>query len=167
MTNELTDAEREQKRQELIEDAKETKHELEAQESEMLQAVASGDDAIEVGDTETVQVGEVTVTVKSYMPGDSLNSIKRAQNLAKRENVEAAVDSIHTMCEGMTVVTERLEHPESGTVFEDSERIRGFWKGMFNEWGIQGFQQAAQTVLEPASEDMEQKADSAQSFRGH
>ena len=154
-----------QKREELIADAKETKHELEAKQSEMLAAVASGDEGIDVEDYETVQVGEVEVTAKAYMPGESLSTIKRAQRLAKRDNLEAALDSISTMTDAMTVVTERLEHSQSDTVMEDKEVIREFWKGMFSEWGVEGFQQAAEKVLEPASEDMEEKANSAQSFQ--
>jgi hypothetical protein len=157
----------EQRREELISDAKETKHELEAKQSEMLEAVASGDDGIDVEDYATVQVGEVEVRAKAYMPGESLSTIKRAQRLAKRENLEAALDSINTMTDAMTVVTERLDHAPSGTVIESNEEIRTFWKGMFQEWGVNGFQQAAEKVLEPASEDLESKAESAESFRGH
>jgi len=163
---ETADSDYQERREELIQDAKESKHELEAKQSEMLAAVASGEDGIDVEDYAEVQVGEVTVTAKAYMPGESLSTIKRAQRLAKRDNLEAALDSISTMTDAMTVVTERLEHPQSNTVMDTDENIREFWKGMFSEWGVEGFQQAAEKVLEPASEDMEQKSQSAKSFRG-
>jgi len=162
-----TDDDYEAQRKELIQDAKETKQEHEAKQSEMLDAVAQGDDGIDVEDYETVIVGKVEVTAKAYMPGESLNTIERAQRLAKRENVDAAIESIATMTEAMTVVTERLKHTETGAVIESDGNIREFWQGMFEKWGVDGYQQAAMTVLEPATEDMEEKAEAAESFRGH
>jgi len=136
-----------------------------AQHAAMLNAVAGGEDGIDVGEYEWVQIGEVDILVKTFIPGKSLNTIQKAQRLASRENVDAALDSIYTMTEALTVVTERIEYDE--TTVEQNEQIRDFWEGMFEKWGVEGFQSAADTALEPASEDMEAKADAAEGFRSN
>lgn len=161
----MEEHEAQQKREELIERARDTKQELDARENEMLRAVASGEDGLDVERYETVQVGEVNVEAKAWLPGKAQDTIQHAYRLAERENLEDAQESIYTMIEGMTVVTEGLEHPHSGAEIADKESIRQFWRGMYDQWGVIGFQKAASKVLEPANEDMEEKANAADGFR--
>lgn len=160
-----TEEEYQDKRSELINRAKETKQDLDAEQNEMLAAVASGDEGLDVEKYETVQIGEAEATVKAWLPGDTQDTIQHAHRLAQRENMDDAQESIYTMIEGMTTVTERLYHPESDTVFEEKEKIRNFWNGMYGQWGVQGFQQAASIVLEPANEEMEDMSNAVDGFR--
>lgn len=160
-----TEEEYQERRSELIESAKESKQDLDADQNEMLAAVASGEDGLGVEKYETVQIGEVEATVKAWLPGDTQDTIQHAHRLAQRENMEDAQESIYTMIEGMTTVTERLDHIESETVFEEKEKIRNFWNGMYGQWGVQGFQQAASIVLEPANDEMEDMSNAVDGFR--
>jgi len=145
--------------------AREQKSQREASQAALLDAVAEGEDSIAVENYEWVSVGQVDVKAKAWMPGESLEAIEQAQRLAKRENLSDTMDSIHTVIEGVTAVSERLEHQEEDIAFENKEDIRKFWKGMLNKWGIEGFQKSAQVVLKPATDDMEAKADAADGFR--
>jgi hypothetical protein len=154
-----------QKRQELIQRAKETKQKQDARQSKMLDAVASGDDGIGIEKYETVQIGQLEAKVKAWLPGDAQTEIQNAYRLAQRENLDDAQESIFTMVEGMTTVTESLKHLPSGDIEEDKEAIREFWKGMYGQWGIQGFQEAAHKALEPANNRMDNMRDSANGFR--
>ena len=111
-----------------------------------------------------MQLGSVDVKVKAWMPGESLNAIERAQRLSERENMQDAIEGIETLKTGMTAVTVELQLGEDITITE-SEDIRGFWDGFVDKWGVPGLQEAAETVLKPATDDMEDKADAADGFR--
>lgn len=158
-----TEEEYQERRAELINQARQEKAQADAAQSAMLDAVASGDEGIDVERYETVSVGDVQITVKAWMPGGSVESIERAQRLSQRESVDDALEALSVMRDAMTDVTERLEYGEH--TVEDKQDIRRFWKGMVDKWGFDGFRQATETVLKPATQNMEEKSEAAQKFR--
>lgn len=152
--------------EEIKQKAAESKHEQDAEQAALLDAVAKGDDGIDVEEYEWVNVGEVDVKVKAWMPGESLDAIESANRLAKRDNMSDSMESIHTMIEGMTAVTETLKNDDLNIEHTKKETIRKFWRGMLDKWGIEGFQKSAEIILQPASEDLEEKSNAAEGFRG-
>lgn len=159
----MGDNDYQERRKELIEDAKSTKEEVDRKQSAMLDAVAEGDNAVHEKEYEWVKIGEVDAKVKAWLPGSSIDTITRAQKLAQRENIDDSMQSIETMIDGMVSVTEALE--VDGFDTSETAEIREFWQGLFNRYGVAGFQTAAQTVLEPAAEDFEAKSGAVDGFR--
>lgn len=161
-----TEEEYQERRSELIEGAKESKQDFDAKTNELLNAVGRGEDGLDVEKYETVEVGEVEVVVKAWLPGEAQDTIQHAQRLAQRENMDDAQESIYTMIEGVTTVTERISLPGSDESIESKEDIRQFWRGVYDKWGIVGFQEGAQRALKPATDEMEELSNTVDGFRG-
>lgn len=159
------EAPRGKSKEELLEATNDTAAEKKAEQTELLAAVAEGEQGISVEDYEWVQIGQVDVKVKAWMPGESLNAIERAKRLAERENTSDTLEGIATMKDGMTAVTETIKLESRDIEVADEEDIRDFWGGMVNTWGIEGFQEAADIVLEPAVTDLKSKGETANGFR--
>lgn len=152
-----------EEQKELIKQASEQKYqEQQAQHAAMLEAVAQGENGISVEKYEWVELGNVDAKVKAWMPGEAMDSITKASRLSQRESLHDATESFHTMVEGMTQVTEVLKYQSVETT--DQKEIREFWVGMYDEWGVNGFQEAAGIVLEPATNDREEKEAAVDSF---
>lgn len=139
-----------EKRQELIKDAKQTKEELEAKQAEALKEIETGQ---ELERYETVQLGNLDLEVKAWIPGGMVEDINHANNLAQRNDPQAMMDSINTMLSVLEDMT------------TDPTYSMAFWRQHFQKWGPEGLQSAVETVLEPAQDRMEDKQDALDGFR--
>ena len=149
-------------REALIEDAKETRSQLEAEQNEMLEAVASGEE-FDVENYEWVELGGVDLQVKAWFPGDTLEEIAGMAEAAQANNPSAAGPAIRTNINALTNMTEVIEGGNQR--FTSEERIRQFWNNYFEKWGDQGLGQAVETVITPAEENTD-KEDAMRSFPG-
>lgn len=155
----------EERRKQLKEAAKEHRQQAEADHSALLDAVESGDEALSVREYETVSIGDVNATVKAWMPGNAIDAVEQANRLAQRDNLDSTVESVHTMLDGLTIVTEELEHATKDVHFEDDDKVRGFWKRYWKRYGVDGLQKASDVVLDPATNNRQTERDAMNGFR--
>jgi len=154
-----------ERKKQLKEWAKEHKQRKEIDHSEMLSAIESGDEALNVESYEEVTIGEVQATVKAWMPGDAIDAVEQASRLSQREQLQDTLESVHTMLEALTVITEELDHLESEEVYTDKEKIRDFYKHYWKTYGVEGLQAISDTMLDPATETHQRERDSMNGFR--
>lgn len=138
------------KRQELIRDAKQTKEELEKKQAEALKEIETGQDLERY---ERVYLGDLELEVKAWIPGGMIEDINHANNLAQRDDSEATMSSINTMLSVLDDMT------------TDTAYSMAFWRKYFQKWGAEGVQVAVETVIEPAQERQEEKIDNLDGFR--
>lgn len=143
-------AEPTEKERELLEDARETKKELEQQQNEALEAIAKGGDLEEY---ETVELGELELEVKSWLPGDVEDTVLQAQKLGESEDPAQIKRSMETMLSALAEMT------------TDGTYDMGFWRQFHQEYGANGLILAVETILEPANENMEKKKEGVDGFR--
>lgn len=141
-----------EKEQELLEDARQSKAELEAAQNEALEAIASGE---ELEQYETVSLGELELEVKAYLPGDVEDTVLQAQQLGESEDPAEIKRSMETMLSALAEMTT-----------SDTYNM-GFWREFHRKWGANGLILAVETILDPASENMEDKRDAMDGFRSN
>lgn len=146
-----TESEYEEKRQELITDAAQTKQEVDQKQNKALEQIASGEDIEEYA---TVEIGELEIEVRSWLPGDIEDLVIRAGELAESRDPQNLRESKQTMIEALSGMT----------TSEDYDTY--FWREYTNRYGQQGLMLAVETILEPAQESMEELGEARQSFRG-
>jgi len=148
-----------ERRESLIEDAAETKQELEQKQTEALAEIAKGE---ELKQYDTVQLGELDLEVKAWVPGDTADTIQRAMQLAQSETPAKAKESMDTMLLALSDMT-----------VDDTYNV-AFWRRYYEEYGPTGLEPAVNTVLEPAMDELEdlqqreideETRDAAQGFR--
>lgn len=137
-------------KEELLEDTKEHFGEKKAKQNEALEAIAQGG---EFESYDTVTLGELELEVKAWIPGNVEETIERAQNMAERGDEMELQRSMETMITAL----------DSMTVNETYGR--DFWKQFHQEYGQIGMITATETILEPATEEMEELQEGVESFR--
>lgn len=140
----------EERKREVIEDAAETKQELETKQSEALQKIKQGEGFEEY---ETVTLGELEFEVKAWLPGDTTDLIQRAQELGESEDMGQIKESMDTMLQALDAMT-----------VSETYNME-FWSAYYNEYGPEGLMVAIEAVLEPATEGMEERKQGVESFR--
>lgn len=138
------------KREELIHKAQNTKEDLDAKQNEALEAIASGE---ELERYETVSLGNLEIEVKGWLSGDTTDTVQKAQRLADSNDMDEIRESMETMLSALDDMT------------TSSDYGMQFWREYYRRYGPEGLAVAVETVLEPASEDMEAKKESLDGFR--
>jgi hypothetical protein len=139
-----------QREKELLESAKESKQEREAEQNEALQAIAEGG---ELEKYETVELGELELEVKAWLPGDTTETVQEANRLADTEDIQQIKRSMRTFLQALADMT-----------VSDTYDLQ-FWRKYYQRYGPEGMIVAVETVLEPASESLEEQKQGAKSFR--
>lgn len=142
----------EEKQQELLADARESKQELEAKQNEALEAIAEGEDFEEY---EVVSLGGLELEVKAWMPGDTTDTVQHAMELAESEDIQNIKRSMSSLLEAL----------DDMTVSEDYNMT--FWREYYKQYGPTGMITAAETILKPAIDSMEDKQDGVDGFRAN
>lgn len=150
MSTEELDIDPEAKREELIERAKEHRQDLNEEQDAALQQIGSGE---EFGDYTDVRLGELDLTVKAWVPGRVEKTVRRAQSIADDSDPEQIRASMETMFSALAEMTQRDDFNEE------------FWGAYYDEYGPEGIIVAAETILGPAVESMEDKRDAIDGFR--
>lgn len=139
-----------ERQRELIEETREAKQELEAQQQAALEAISEGGDIEEYA---TVKLGELDVDVLAWLPGEVEDTVLKAQSLADSDDPDAIRKSKDTLISALTDMTVR----------EDLNRK--FWQSYHAKYGLQGLMVAADTVFEPAMQNVEERKDAVDGFR--
>lgn len=155
MSSDLSDlapedeAEYQDRRQALMEDAAQTKQELEAEQAQALAAIRSGGDLEEY---ETVELGELELEVKAWVPGSVAHTIRRARRLSQAEDLDTMLESMETMLSALDEISR-----------SDTYNM-AFWREYYDEWGPEGVFLAVDTLLDPAFENKESAEEAVESF---
>jgi hypothetical protein len=144
------EAEARQRQKELIEESRERKQELEAKQNEALAAISEGEDLEEYA---TVELGELELEVKEWIPGDTTDTVQRAMQLAESEDMDHVRQSMSVMLEALDDMT------------VNSDFDMRFWREYYRRYGPTGMITAVQTILNPAIENMESKKEGVEGFR--
>lgn len=143
------EAEYEERKRALIEDAAETKKELDDKQEDALAQI--GGAGIET--FETVELGELEVEVKAWMPGNVTDIVQQARQIANQGGESNIRESMDTMIAALAeMTTDSTYNPE-------------FWRVFYEQYGPEGIMLAVETVLKPASEGMNERQEALESFR--
>ena len=134
------------KEQDLREDLVEER----ARQEEALQQIAAGEKLVRY---DTVQLGNLELEVKAWLPGSVEETVMSAWDLTDRDDAQAIRESMETM---LTALAEM-------TTSEDYNRE--FWRRYYERYGAVGMIEAVETILEPASEYMQEKQEAVDGFR--
>lgn len=146
-----TEEEAEQKRKELIKKTKEKRQELDRKQNEALEAIKGGGD---LEDYQLVELGDLEIEVKAWMPGDVADTVQKAHDIGQSGDMERFEESIQTMLSALVEMT------------TDDTYNMAFWQAYYQEYGPEGVLVAAETIIGPAAESMEAKSEGVKSFRG-
>ena len=138
----------EQRQQELLEDARNEKEQREAAQNEALREIAKGDDLTEY---EVIQLGQLDMRVKAWVPGTATQPIHNAAQKADSLDDDA----------GMAEVSESMEAflPALDELTVSSDYDRSFWRMYYEKFGPQGMIEAVNRVCGPAFDEMGEFAD--------
>lgn len=145
-----SEAEYEQRREELIKDAAETKRETDQKQQDALKAIAQGE---QLEDYETVYLGDLELEVKAWLPGDVADTVEQAQSLADDGEKAEIKESMETMLSALSQMT------------VDETYNMTFWRKFYSNYGPEGIVLAVETVMEPAGEGLQDRKEGIQSFR--
>lgn len=145
-----SEEEYEERRQELIEEAKADKKELDDAQNEALAAIAS-EEGLE--DYATVELGELEIEVKAWLPGDVEDTVLQAQQLGDSEDPAQIKRSMETMLSALAEMT-----------VADDYDMR-FWREFHDRYGANGLVLAVERVLEPAQENTQRRKEGVEGFR--
>jgi hypothetical protein len=115
-----SEEEYEQRRQELIEEAKADKNELDDAQNEALAAIAS-EGGLE--DYATVELGELEIEVKAWLPGDVEDTVLQAQQLGDSEDPAQIKRSMETMLSALDEMTTTMTWRFGGSSTNDMARM--------------------------------------------
>ena len=146
----MTELDYEEKRKELIGKVKDHKKEAEAEQQAALEAIAQGGDLERYA---TVELGELEIEVKAWIPGEVEETIQQAQAIAEsgdEADISKSMETMITALEEMTVSDTFNRH---------------FWRQYYSKWGSAGMVVGVETILTPAMEEIEDMEDGIKSFR--
>lgn len=131
-------------------DLRESISEQQARQEAALNQIAAGG---QLERYETVQLGDLEIEVKGWLPGDVEQTVRKAEQIAQDGDHKAAVESIETFLSALAEMTRN----------EDFDL--GFWRDFYERWGPEGVLLAAEKVFEPAVDSMEDKQEAIDGFR--
>jgi hypothetical protein len=151
------DVDPEAQREELIREHDKAKRQYEQEKGELLEAVKQ-EEEFEHESYEWVELGDVEIKVKAWIPGDAMDTI----NQFAQADQSGEIPDFAALVDAAKQLTEVIR---SGDVSWQTEgRINDFWDTYYNEHGSNVVYAAAERVYQPALENMEQRA--PQSFPG-
>jgi hypothetical protein len=145
-----SEEEQESFRENLLEDTREAYKQHEAEQSDALDAIASGSDLEEY---ETVELGELELEVKAWLPGSVEDTVLKAQDAAESDDPKEVKESLETMISALAEMS-------TSDVYNSH-----FWRKYYDEYGAVGLILATETLLEPASDKLEERQDAVDGFR--
>lgn len=150
-----------ERRQRLIESAREERQRHEAQQEAMLEAVAEGEN-FDIESHTWVSLGEADLHVKEWFPGDTVDQLAQADMDPNDATGADANRAIGGVLEAFVTMTDAIEAGDQRV--ESKPQIRSFWRSYFERWGDQGLAEAFDVVLTPAIENSEGE-EAVESFR--
>jgi len=150
----LSDEEIEQHKQKLKEDTEQARQKEQQKRQSLLDSVEQDS---QIGNTNTVQFGEIEIRHKSFIPGEQLQKIQSVN----RGNAETDDDEIELLCS----ITESLHDQQTNQTHSDTETIKGFWRTFISEYGTDAYSLIMDRLLSPLIEETEQKMDAINSFQ--
>lgn len=145
-----SEEEQESFRENLLEDTREAYKQHEAEQSDALDAIASGSDLEEY---QTVTLGELELEVKAWLPGSVEDTVLKAQDAAESDDPQEVKESLETMISALAEMS-------TSDVYNSH-----FWRKYYDEYGAVGLILAVETLLEPASDKLEERQDAVDGFR--
>jgi hypothetical protein len=115
-----------------------------------LAEIAAGEDLERY---ETVQLGDLDIDVKAWLPGEVERTVQHAQAVAQSEDAERVRESMETMLSAL----------ESMTKSDDYNM--DFWRLYYERYGPEALLIAVETIMQPASESLEQTKEAVDGFR--
>jgi len=151
------DIDPEAQEQKLIQEAEHAKRQHEQEKGELLEAVKNEEEFTHES-YEWVELGDVELKVKSWIPGDSMDAIN---NFAQADQ-SGQIPDFSELIEAAKELTEVVRTAD--VTWETQALIDDFWDSYYAEHGSNVIYAAAERVYKPALENMEQRA--PQSFQG-
>jgi len=137
-------------KEEILQATEEHFDQKEAKQNEALNAIAQGE---ELEQYTTVELGDLELEVKEWVPGDVEQTITRVNQIAERG------DDVVLMRQMESILTALDEMTENGTY------DRSFWRAYYDKYGQSGVLVATETILSPAMEEMEALEEGVEGFR--
>jgi hypothetical protein len=134
----------------LQEETRDAYEQHEAEQSDALDAIASGSDLEEY---QTVALGELELEVKAWLPGSVEDTVLKAQDAAESDDPKEVKESLETMISALAEMS-------TSDVYNSH-----FWRKYYDEYGAVGLILAVETLLEPASDKLEERQDAVDGFR--
>jgi ATP adenylyltransferase/5',5'''-P-1,P-4-tetraphosphate phosphorylase II len=151
--DELSEEDLKQKREELKEDTRQARQVEEEKKQSLLDSISSDSD---IGNIQTVDIGDMEIRHKSYIPGEQLQKIKSI----KQGTTESSQDSIELLCS----ITKSLHDQQANETHSDDEMIREFWRLFIDEYGTDAYGVIMDRLLAPLMESTQEKMDALNSF---
>jgi len=151
------DIDPEAQEQKLIQEAEQAKRQHEQEKGELLEAVKNEEEFTHES-YEWVELGDVELKVKSWIPGDSMDAI----NKFAQADQSGEIPNFKELIEAAKELTEVVRTHD--VTWETQALIDDFWDSYYAEHGSNVIYAAAERVYKPALENMEQRA--PQSFPG-
>lgn len=143
-------------RDSLQERTKEAYKERSEKQESLLSEIAEDD---ELGNTDTCEIGSVTIHHKTWIPGEDLEQLQRAKQ-ALDENDADAIDDEEIKL--LTNLTEKISG--SDDALSNDNEISEFWNSYLRRYGIDGIKAVNDRMLGPIMQETKDKADALQSF---
>lgn len=148
----------EEQKQRIIEEAHETKQEYDEQHNALLEAAAN-DEELTVEETDTAQIGDATLTVKTSIKG---RVMRKLDDIYEADRPPG--ETLDVYIDVLTAQTERVEAQD--VELTESEDIRGFYRLFIDDHDAEN---AAMLCLErvveqPVELEDERRGDAVKSF---
>jgi hypothetical protein len=150
--DELTDEDLEQKREELKQETRQARQVEEEKKQSLLDSVSSDSD---IGNTQTVEFGDIEIRHKSFIPGEQLQKLQSVN-----QGSESDDDEIELLCS----ITESLHDQQTNETHSDRETIAGFWRTFISQYGTDAYSLIMERLLNPLVEATQEKMDALNSF---
>ena len=150
----LSDDEIEQHKQKLKQDTEKARQKEQEKRQSLLNSVEQDS---QIGNTNTVQFGEIEIRHKAFIPGEQLQKIQSVN----RGNAETDDDEIELLCS----ITESLHDQQTNQTHSDAETIKGFWRTFISQYGTDAYSLIMDRLLSPLIEETEEKMDAINSFQ--
>jgi len=151
------DIDPEAQEQKLIQEAEQAKRQHEQEKGELLEAVKNEEEFTHES-YEWVELGDVELKVKSWIPGESMDAI----NKFAQADQSGEIPNFKELIEAAKELTEVVRTAD--VTWETQALVDDFWDSYYAEHGSNVIYAAAERVYKPALENMEQRA--PQSFQG-
>jgi len=138
-------------KEELLEATKEHFDRKEAKQQDALEAIAQGQD---LEGYATVELGQEEMEVKKWIPGTVEQEVGALMEAVDEGRKYEALKRKDDVVKSLATVTENDLYD------------RGFWSQYYERWGYDAIVEAINTVLTPAVEEREEKAEAVDGFRG-
>jgi hypothetical protein len=151
------DVDPEAQEEKLIKEAEQAKRQHQQEKGELLEAVKNEEEFTHES-YEWVELGDVELKVKSWIPGESMDAI----NKFAQADQSGEIPNFSELIEAAKELTEVVR--TANVNWQTQAKVNDFWDSYYNEHGSNVIYAAAERVYQPALENMEQRA--PESFPG-